>query len=167
MGPSFSNKPGQITNLAKTSSSFIHFAPYRSHVIPLFNQYNILPLNFQYRKSVCTIMHDLSNISLPASISNLFLYPTQVHSYIILGFQGLVVLFIITWYSRTNQLKQSFSRFCARIWNSIPQSTQVLPKYKFKASSHQLVLRILKLEDSHVDTPALVNMLSKMIWNVK
>lgn len=33
---------------------YMHFAPYRSHAIPLFNLYNILPLNFQYCKSVCT-----------------------------------------------------------------------------------------------------------------
>lgn len=33
---------------------YMHFAPYRSHAILLFNLYNILPLNFQYGKSVCT-----------------------------------------------------------------------------------------------------------------
>ena len=73
----------KITNLAKTCSKKIHFAPYRSHAIsiPLFIHYNTFPLNFQYCKSVCTIMHDVSNNSLPANISNLFLYPTQVHSY--------------------------------------------------------------------------------------
>ena len=36
-------------------------------------------LKIQYCKSVCTIMHDLSNNSLPAN--NLFLYSTQVHSF--------------------------------------------------------------------------------------
>ena len=50
-------------------------------------------------------------------------------------------------YSRTNQLKHSFSIFGARIWNSIPQSIRILPKYKFKVSLHQLFLRILELED--------------------
>ena len=40
-------------------------APYRSHAIPLLNHYNILPLNFQHCKSVCTIMHDVSNNSWP------------------------------------------------------------------------------------------------------
>ena len=66
--------------LQKRPLRLIHFAPHRSHAIPLFNHHNMLPLNFQYTKSVCTIMHDVSN-SLPANISNLFLYPTQVHSY--------------------------------------------------------------------------------------
>ena len=39
------------------------------------------------------------------------------------------------------------------------------PKYKFKVSLHQLFVCILELEDTYVDTPTLVNNLSKM--NVK
>ena len=40
----------------------------------------------------CTIMHDVANNSLTVNISNLFLYPKQVHIAIILGFHRLVVL---------------------------------------------------------------------------
>ena len=67
---------GTLLILQKRARHLIHFAPYRSYVIMLLNQYNILPLNFQYRKSACIIMHDVSNKSLPENISNLFLYPT-------------------------------------------------------------------------------------------
>ena len=42
----------------------------------------------------------------------------------------------------------------------IPQSMRTLPKHKFEV--HQLLLRILELEDTYVDTPTLVNKLSKM-----
>ena len=111
---------------------------------------------------LCTIMHDVSNNSLPANIFNLFLYPTQVHSYNT-RFSATGSFNIKC--SRTNQLKNSFSIFGARIWNSIPQSIRILPKHKFKVSLHQLFLRILELEDTYVDTPTLVNKLSKM--NVK
>ena len=45
--------------LQKRALRLIHFAPYRSHAIPLFIQHNILPLHFQYCKSVCSIMHDV------------------------------------------------------------------------------------------------------------
>ena len=38
--------------LQKRALRLIHFAPYRSHAIPLFIHYNILPLNFQYYQSV-------------------------------------------------------------------------------------------------------------------
>ena len=47
------------------------------------------------------------------------------------------------------------SIFGARIWNSIPQSIRILSKHKFKDSLHQLLLHILELEDTYVDTPTL------------
>ena len=53
-------------------------------------------------------------------------------------------------HSRTNHLKDSFSIFGARIWNSIPQSIRILPKHKFKVPLHQLLLRILEMEDTYV-----------------
>ena len=133
--------------LQKRALRLIHLAPYRSHAISLFNHYNILLLNFQHCKSLCTVMHCVSNNSLPTNISNLFLYPTQVHS--------CNIRFSATGsfnmkFSRTNpQLKHSSSIFGSRIWNSIPQSIRILPKHiKFKVSLHQLFLRILELEDN-------------------
>ena len=103
-------------------------------------------------------MHDVSNNSLPANISNLF-YPTQVHSYNTrFSERGS---FNIE-YSRTNQLKHSFSIFGARIWNSIPQSIRILAKHKFKVSLHQPLLGILEQGDTYVDTPTLVNKLRKV-----
>ena len=63
---------------------------YRSHAILLFNHYNILPLNFQHCKSVCTIMHDVSNNSLQTFLT----YFSILHKFIaiIIGFQQQVVL---------------------------------------------------------------------------
>ena len=110
-------------------------------------------------------MHDVSNNSLPVNISNLFFYPTKVYSCNDIRFSETASLNVK--YSRTNQLKHSFSRFGARIWNSVAQSIRVLPKHKFKACLHQLLLPILKLGDTQVDTHTLVIKLSKMIWNVK
>lgn len=93
MGPSCLNNPGQTTVAKKRALRLIHFAPHRSHAMPLFNHYNILPLNFQYCKSVCTIMHDVSNNYLicrqtfPTYFSILLKFIA-----IILGFQRQVVL---------------------------------------------------------------------------
>ena len=53
---------------------------------------------------------------------------------------------------RLNLLKYSFSRFGARIWNSVPQSMRVLPENKFKASLDQLLLHILELGDTYMLT---------------
>ena len=43
-------------------------------------------------------------------------------------------------HSRTDQVKNSFSRIGAKIWNSIPDSDRVLPKYKFKNSIQSRLL---------------------------
>ena len=139
----------ELLILQKRALRLIQFTPYRSHPIPLFIHY-ISPLTFQYCKSVCTIIHDVSNNSSPTSISNLFLYPTQVHSYN--SRLSEIGNFNIK-HSRTNHLKHSFSIFGARIWNSILQSIRILPKHKFEDSLHQLLLRILEMEDSYVDAP--------------
>ena len=65
--------------LQKRAPRQIHFAPYISHANPLiFYQYNILLLNFQYRKSVCIIIHDVSKNSLPANISKLFFFSSNI-----------------------------------------------------------------------------------------
>ena len=103
-------------------------------------------------------MHDVSNNSLPANISNLFLYPTQVHSY---NTRFSATSGFNIKYSRTNQLKHSSSTIGARIRNSIPQSIRILPKHNSKVSLHQLFLLILELEDTYVDAPTLANELSK------
>ena len=90
-------------------------------------------------------MNEVSNNCLPENSSNLFLEPSQVHSYKT-RFSETGSLYIK--YSKTNHLKYSFPRFSPRIWNSIPQSVRVLPKHKFNASLHQLLLHILELEDT-------------------
>ena len=69
-------KLGKLLILQESSLPLIHFSPYRS-CDPVIQ----LNKNFQYCKSVCTIMHEVSNNSLPANISNLFLYRTQEHSF--------------------------------------------------------------------------------------
>ena len=138
MGPSCSNKAGQITYLREKCSLLNTLFSIQISCHPLFNQYNALQLNFQYYKSVCTIMHYVSNNSLPANI----VYSTQVHS-CNTRFSETGSLNIKCF--RTNQLQHSFSRFDARIWNSIHQTIRVLLTHKFKTSPHQLLLHILKL----------------------
>ena len=70
-------KAGQITYLPGKLSSFNSLFSIQISCDPVIQ----LNINFQYCKSVCTITHDVSNNSLPANISNLFLYSTQVHSF--------------------------------------------------------------------------------------
>ena len=77
MGSSCSNKAGQITYLTGKFSSVNSLFSIQISCDPVIQ----LNVNFQYCKSVCTIMHDVSSNSLPANISNLLIYSTQVHSF--------------------------------------------------------------------------------------
>ena len=45
----------KILILQKRALRLINFAPFKSHAIPLFDFYNVLPLSFLYIKSICII----------------------------------------------------------------------------------------------------------------
>ena len=62
-------------------------------------------------------------------------------------------------HSRTDQVKNSFSRIGAKIWNSIPDSDRVLPKYKFKNTLQSRLLDILIQEDTNVGLRTLLTYL--------
>ena len=76
MGPSCSNKAGQITYLTGKFSSFNSLFSLQISCDAVIQ----LNINFQYFKSVCTIMHDVYSITQPKCIA------------LILGFLRLVVL---------------------------------------------------------------------------
>ena len=61
--------------------------------------------------------------------------------------------------SKTDQVKNSFSRIGAKIWNSIPDSDRVLPKYKFKNTLQSRLLDILIQEDTNVGLRTLLTYL--------
>ena len=56
-------------------------------------------------------------------------------------------------------MKNSFSRIGAKIWNSIPDSDRVLPKYKFKNTLQSRLLDILIQEDTNVGLRTLLTYL--------
>ena len=62
-------------------------------------------------------------------------------------------------HSRTYQARNSFSNFGAKIWNSIPDSDRVPPKYKFKNTLQSRLLDILIQEDTNVGLRTLLTYL--------
>ena len=62
-------------------------------------------------------------------------------------------------HSRTDQVKSSFSRIGAEIWNSILDSDRVLLKYKFKNTLHSRLLDILIQEDTNIGLRTLLTYL--------
>ena len=64
----------KILILQKRALRLIFFSSKRSHAIPLFVAFNILPINMLYFETVSTIMHDVSTRSTPDNIRELFLH---------------------------------------------------------------------------------------------
>ena len=69
----------KILILQKRALRLIHFKPFRFHAVPLFKLSYVLPLNFLYFKTICLIMHDVSNNVTPPNVSKLFTYSSKVH----------------------------------------------------------------------------------------
>ena len=84
--------------------------------------------------------------------SNSWFTRVEVHSYNT-GFSETGSLYIK--YSRTNRFKYSFSRFLKLSDYSLNTDLSLL-------YISSLVLHILELEDTYVDTPTLINKLSKI-----
>ena len=120
----------------------IHFKPFRFHAVPLFKLSYVLPLNFLYFKTICLIMHDVFNNVTPPNVSSLFTYSSKVHQH---NTRFSVAGNFYIKHSRTNHMKNSFSRIGVKIPNSIPDSDRALPKYKFKNTLHSRLLDILIL----------------------
>ena len=73
---------------------------------------------------------------------------TQKNTTIIQGPERLAISILII---RERNVKNSFLRVSARIWDSIPICLRSLPKYKFKRLLYRQLLSILMQEDTYVD----------------
>ena len=80
----------KIYILKNTSSTANFFAGSGSHAIPLFVSANVLPLNTPYFETVCFVIDDISTISAPQNICDLFNCLSDVLSATTLDFLILV-----------------------------------------------------------------------------
>ena len=101
-------------------------------------------------------MHDVSNNLTPPNISTLFTYSNTMHHYHT-RFSSKNNFYIKR--SRINQLKNSFSRIGAKIWNSVPPDIRKLSKHNFKKKLQEALLKVLSLEDTYVDASSLISKL--------
>ena len=143
---------------AKRALRLIHFKPFRFHAVPLFKLSYVLPLNEIHFKTICLIMHDVSNNVTPPNVSSLFTYSSKVHHHNT-RFSAAGNFYIQ--HSRTDHMKNSFSRIGAKIWNCIPDSNRALPKHKFKNTLQSRLLDILILQDTYVGVRTLIDIFSK------
>ena len=83
----------------------------------------------------------------PPIVFNLFTYSSKLHHHNT-RFSAAGNFYLK--HSRTEHMKNSFSRIGAKIWNSIPDSDGALPKYKFKDTLQSRLLDILIEEDNYI-----------------
>ena len=83
--------------------------------IPYFINLNILPVHFLYVESVSC--YDIQNKLASVHIQNLFKHVSDIHFY---NTRSAIADKFYIMSSLLDQLKNSFSRFGARLWNTLP-----------------------------------------------
>ena len=123
------------------------FSEPREHAVPLFTSSKILPLNMLYVETVSSIMFDVSCLTVPTNISNLFTKANEKHNHET-RFSSSCNFYINR--SRLNQNHGSFARFGAKLWNSICDELRHLPKRAFKKHINDMLFSLLEAKDERL-----------------
>jgi hypothetical protein len=100
----------------KRALRLIYLKKYKEHAIPLFTESKILPINMLYIKTVCNLMHDVSNESCPSSISDCFIHSRQIHNH---NTRHCVSKNYYIEYARLTKTNSSFARVGEKVWKYI------------------------------------------------
>ena len=119
----------------------------------------ILPLNMLYVETVSSIMFDVSCLTVPTNISNLFTKANEKHNHET-RFSSSCNFYINR--SRLNQNHGSFAKFGAKLWNSICDKFRQLPKGAFKKHINDILFSLLEAEDDYVESPILLQLICKV-----
>ena len=129
----------RILVLQKRFLRLMYFSEPRVHAVPLFTSSKILPLNMLYVETVSSIMFDVSCLTVPTNISNLFTKANEKHNHET-RFSSSCNFYIDR--SRLNQNHGSFAKFGAKLWNSICDKFRQLPK-SFKKTYQRHVIFVI------------------------
>ena len=140
--------------LQKRVLRLMYFREPRAHAVPLFITSNILPINMLYVETVSSLMYDVSRLSVPSNISDLFTKVNEIRRHKTRS-SSLDNFYIKSSSLSLNQ--RSFARFGAKLWNSYQDKFRQLPKSAFKKLVHGLLLSILEAEDNYVEAPILLH----------
>ena len=115
--------------LQKRALRLMHFANNRDHAVPfLIKNTNNLPINMLDIETVSKLMYDISHDSASRNVMDLFTQVATVHSY---NTKSSTAGNYQIKSSRTNQQHNAFSRFGAKVWNSVPEYLRYLKKKDF------------------------------------
>ena len=143
----------KILVLQKRVLRLMYFSEPRAHAVPLFTSSKILPLNMLYVETVSSIMFDVSCLTVPTNISNLFTKANEKHNHET-RFSSSCNFYINR--SRLNQNHGSFAKFGAKLWNSICDEFRQLPKRAFKKHINDMLFSLLEAKDDYVKSPILL-----------
>ena len=118
---------------------------------------NILPDHFLYVESVSCLMYDIQNKLAPVHIQNLFKHVSDIDSYNTTSATA-AKFYIMTMSSRLDQLKNSFSRFGARLWNSLPDNI----RKSDNRQTHEILINILKEENAYLTPSSILEIMKSL-----
>ena len=127
--PGFKNSFGGTPYITIRAVRLINFAPFRSPAVPYFLHVNIMPITMLYFKLSSVLMFDVYNNTAPHNILHLIIPTQQIHSYITRSSSS--GNYYIS-HSRLNQKIDLFSIIGAKIWNSIPETYEILQNLSLK-----------------------------------
>ena len=80
-----------------------------------------------------------------------------------MGRQTRLEIIVFVWKSRLEQLKNSFSRFGARLWNSLPDNIRKSDSRKlFKKQIHEILINILKNENAYLTPSSILEIIKSL-----
>ena len=115
--------------LQKRVLRLMYFSEPRAHAVSLFISSNILPINMFYVETVSSLMYDVSRLSVPSNISDLFAKVNKIHTHKTRS-SSLGNIYIKSSSLSLNQ--RSFGRFGAKLWNYYWEKFRQLPNSAFK-----------------------------------
>ena len=118
----------KILILQKRFLRLIFFCNTRSHAIPWFVSSNILLIEMLCFETVSTLMHDISNSSVPKNIQKLFNRSSNMQKYNTRS--SAMGNYYVSESLLSLQLK-SFVNFGTRLWNSLHSDWRALTKRPF------------------------------------